>query len=63
MSKKKAKFLPKICVVKDADDSSLYIIAGNPSKLSELAADDGDSVAVYKLDYIATYRTQPDLQP
>jgi hypothetical protein len=51
-------FRKEICV-KWEDDYE--IIAGDPQSLEELDAEDGDAIAIYRLDRVSTLQRNPKL--
>jgi hypothetical protein len=59
---KKPKFKTELCVRVDRDNGIDYhLVIGDPSHPGELDASDGDTVAVYGLLRVMTYRTNPRL--
>lgn len=56
----KVKFRDVICV--RCDDGEMFII-GTPDGLDAKAADDGDLVAVYRLERIMTFSAKASLEP
>ncbi len=57
---KKPTFLKRLCIRKDTDDRS-ELVVGQPEHPEQLDASDGDWVAIYVLDHVARFRTNPRL--
>ncbi len=60
----KAKFPDLICVRREheAPDPDLLLV-GTPADVGQLDADDGDLVAIYRLDRVMTFHANPTLDP
>ena len=57
---RKDRFCKDICVRHERDEE-YDIIIGVPSRLDQLDAEDGDRVAIYRLQEVVTFRKNPTL--
>ena len=59
---KKPKFRQRICVKFEMSDVPFEMVIGDPDHVNELDAENGETVAIYVLDHVVQYQTNPLLK-